>query len=160
MDCSPPDSSVHGISQATILEWGCHFLLQGIFPTQRSNRHLPKWQVYSLPLIHQQSQDQESVQFSSVTQSCLAKNTHLNYAWQGDSDFPDNNSGVSCHAVLQGIFPARGSNPHLLQLLHCWQILYSLSYLLYIVVCIFQGFPSGSVNKESACNTGDTGRHQ
>ena len=32
MDCSPPDSSVHGISQARILEYlvtGCHFLLQG-----------------------------------------------------------------------------------------------------------------------------------
>ena len=28
MDCSPPGSSVHGISQARILEVGCHFLLQ------------------------------------------------------------------------------------------------------------------------------------
>jgi len=75
-------------------------------------------------------------------------------------DSPGKNTGVSCHAVFQGIFPAWGSNPHLLQLLHCRQILYSLSHFLYIVVCIFQGFPSGSVNKESACNTGDTGRHQ
>ena len=33
MDCSPPCSSVHGISQARTLELGCHFLLQGIFPT-------------------------------------------------------------------------------------------------------------------------------
>ena len=33
MDCSPPGSSVHGILQARILEC-CHFLLQGIFPTQ------------------------------------------------------------------------------------------------------------------------------
>ena len=31
MDCSPPGSSIHGISQARILEWVCHFLLQGIF---------------------------------------------------------------------------------------------------------------------------------
>ena len=29
---------------------GCHFLLQGIFPTQASNLHLPPWQVDSLPL--------------------------------------------------------------------------------------------------------------
>ena len=36
MDCSPPGSSAHGISQARILS-GCHFLLQGIFPTQGSN---------------------------------------------------------------------------------------------------------------------------
>ena len=29
---------------------GCHFLLQGIFPTQRLNLHLLQWQVDSLPL--------------------------------------------------------------------------------------------------------------
>ena len=38
MDCSPPGSSVHGISQARILEWVCHFLLQGIFLTDGLNR--------------------------------------------------------------------------------------------------------------------------
>ena len=32
MDCSPPGSSVHGILQGEY--WSCHFLLQGIFPTQ------------------------------------------------------------------------------------------------------------------------------
>ena len=37
MDCSPPGSSVHSISQARILELSCHFLLQGIFLTQGSN---------------------------------------------------------------------------------------------------------------------------
>ena len=31
---------------------------------------------------------------------------------------------VSCHALLQGIFPTQGSNPRLLHLLHCRQILY------------------------------------
>ena len=42
MDCSLPGSSVHGIFQARILEWvGCHFLLQGIFPTPGSNPGLP-----------------------------------------------------------------------------------------------------------------------
>ena len=35
--CSPPASSVHGIFQAWILEWGCHFLLHGIFLTQGLN---------------------------------------------------------------------------------------------------------------------------
>ena len=35
MDCSLPGSSVHGIFQSTGV--GCHFLLQGIFPTQGSN---------------------------------------------------------------------------------------------------------------------------
>ena len=30
----------------------CHFLFQGIFPTQRSNPHLLHWQADSLPLSH------------------------------------------------------------------------------------------------------------
>ena len=153
VDCSPPDSSVRGISQATIVEWGCHFLFQGIEPASPT-------MAGGFFTADPPGKPRTKNQFSSVTQSCLAKNTHLSYAWQGDSDVPDNNTEVSCHAVFQGIFPAWGSNPHLLQLLHCRQILYSLSHFLYIVVCIFQGFPSGSVNKESACNTGDTGRHQ
>ena len=50
MDCRLPDSSVHGVSQARIL--GCHFLLQGIFPTQESNLHLLHWKTGSLPLSH------------------------------------------------------------------------------------------------------------
>ena len=36
------------------------------------------------------------------------------------------NTGVGCHALLQGIFPTQGSNPGLL---HCRQILYHLSHL-------------------------------
>ena len=35
---------------------GCHFLLQGIFPTQGLNPHLLHWQVDSLPLRHLRSQ--------------------------------------------------------------------------------------------------------
>ena len=31
---------------------GCHFLLQGLFPTQRSNSHLQHWQADSLPLYY------------------------------------------------------------------------------------------------------------
>ena len=37
MDCSLPGFSVCRIFQARILEAGCHFLLQEIFPTQGSN---------------------------------------------------------------------------------------------------------------------------
>ena len=36
-------------------------------------------------------------------------------------DFPGKNTGVGCHALLQGIFPTQGSNPCLLRLLH-WQV--------------------------------------
>ena len=38
MDCGPPDPSVHGILQARNTGMDCHFLLQGIFPTQGSSR--------------------------------------------------------------------------------------------------------------------------
>ena len=31
MDCSLPGSSVHGIFQARVLEWGCHCLLRELF---------------------------------------------------------------------------------------------------------------------------------
>ena len=38
-------------------------------------------------------------------------------------DSPGKNTGVGCHFLLQGIFPAQGLNPHLWPLLHCRQIL-------------------------------------
>ena len=34
VDCSSPGSSVHGISQARILEWVANSFSRGIFPTQ------------------------------------------------------------------------------------------------------------------------------
>ena len=37
IDCILPGSSIRGILQARILEWGCHALLQGIFLIQVSN---------------------------------------------------------------------------------------------------------------------------
>ena len=40
-------------------------------------------------------------------------------------DFPGKNTGLGCHFLLQGIFPAQGSN---LGLPHCRQILYHLSH--------------------------------
>ena len=53
MDCGPPGSSLHGISEARILEWFGHFLLQEIFPTQGLNPHLfglRHWPAGSSPL--------------------------------------------------------------------------------------------------------------
>ena len=48
---------------------GCHFLFQGIFPTQGSNLHLLcllLWEVSSLPLAPPEVKESES----EVTQSC------------------------------------------------------------------------------------------
>ena len=56
--CSLPDSSVHGIFQARRLGWAALPLLQGIFPIQGSNLHLPcllHCRVDSLPLSHRGS---------------------------------------------------------------------------------------------------------
>ena len=53
MDGSPPGSSVHGDSPGKNTGVGCHFLFQGIFPTQGSNLRLLcllHWWVGSLPL--------------------------------------------------------------------------------------------------------------
>ena len=53
-DCSPLGSSVHGIFSGKNTGVGCHFLLQGIFPTQGWNLcllHLLHRRVDSLPLV-------------------------------------------------------------------------------------------------------------
>ena len=34
---------------------------------------------------------------------------------------PSKKTGVGCHTLLQGIFPTKGSNPHVLSLIH-WQV--------------------------------------
>ena len=41
---------------------------------------------------------------------------------------PGKNIAVGCHSLLQGIFPNQGSQTRNLGLLHCRQIVYSLSY--------------------------------
>ena len=63
----------------------CHFLLQGIFPTQGWNPHLLHWQVDSLPLSHQGSQDhianwKTDLRFDPRLPGC--KTTHLSTTLQ------------------------------------------------------------------------------
>ena len=55
MDCSPPGSSVHGDSPGKNTGGGCHALLQGIFPTQRSNPGLMRCGQILYHLSHQGS---------------------------------------------------------------------------------------------------------
>ena len=52
IDSSLPGSSIRGIFQAKV---GCHFPLQGIFPTQGSNPGLPHCGQMTYPLSHQGS---------------------------------------------------------------------------------------------------------
>ena len=54
-------------------------------------------------------------------QSCLTLCDSVHYSPPGSSVYGDSlgkNTGVSCHALLQGVFPTQGSNLHLLCLLH------------------------------------------
>ena len=52
--CATPETAAHqaplpGILQAGVLEWGCHALLQGIFPTQGVNTCVScigRWVLY------------------------------------------------------------------------------------------------------------------
>ena len=55
MDWSLPGSSVPGILQAKNTGVGCHFLLQGIFPTQGSNPGLPHCRQILYHLSHEGS---------------------------------------------------------------------------------------------------------
>ena len=60
-------------------------------------------------------------------QSCPTFCDPMNFSLPGSSvhgDSPGKNTGVGCHALLQGIFQTQGSNPCLLWLLHCKWILY------------------------------------
>ena len=53
MDCSLPDSSVHGILQARILEWVAISFSRGSSqPKEWMNPHLLHWQADSLPWRH------------------------------------------------------------------------------------------------------------
>ena len=52
MDCSPPDSSVHRISQARILEWVAISFSRGSFWPRDWPPSLLYWQVDSLPLSY------------------------------------------------------------------------------------------------------------
>ena len=63
-----------------------------------------------------------------VAQSSLTLCDSMDCSPPGSSvhgNSPGKNTGVSCHTLLQGIFPTQGSNPGLP---HCRQILYQLSH--------------------------------
>ena len=63
-----------------------------------------------------------------VAQLCLTLCDPMDYSTPGSSvhgDSPGKNTGVGCHALLQGILPTQELNPGLP---HCRQILYQLSH--------------------------------
>ena len=127
VDCQIPAWNFSGKNTRV----GCHFLFQGIFPTQGSNLCLlpsstlaggffstrATWEAHYWVWTWTWSR---SVMSSSLRPHGLWP-TRLLCPW----DFPGNSTGVDCHFLLQGIFPTQGSNPGLL---HRRQTLYHLSH--------------------------------
>ena len=73
-----------------------------------------------------------------VAQSCLTLHYSMDCSPRGSSvhgDSPGKNTGVDCHALLQGIIPTQRSNPCLLSLrhiLHCLRHLWSPFKYIYV----------------------------
>ena len=65
-DCSPTWFLCPWDFPGKNTEIGCHFLLQGIFPTQGLNTPLLHWQVDSLLLSHQGSRKKEDHVFNGL----------------------------------------------------------------------------------------------
>ena len=91
---------------------GCHFLLQGIFPTQRSNPGLLHCRQI---LCHLYLSGR--LRKCLVAQPCPTLCNPRTVACQAPLswDSPGKNTGVGCHFLLQGIFPTQGWNMGFLQ---------------------------------------------
>ena len=123
MDCSQPDSSVHGILQARILEWVA-------IP---SSRDLPNSGIEPESLMSPAlagrffttSTTWEAHSEVKIAQLCLILcNAH---GLHSPRNTPGQNTGVGSCFLLQRIFPTQGSNPGLP---HCRWILHQLSHSL------------------------------
>ena len=144
MGCSPPGSSIHENSSDKKTGVGFHFLLQGIFLTQVSwpTWILPRGPFTTMPpgkpmytyihtyvYIHTHTHTYIYIIYTYIhTVASIVSDSLWHYdctcqaplSW----DSPGKNIGVSCHALLWGIFPTQGSNPSLLHLLHWRWILF------------------------------------
>ena len=141
-DCSPPDSSAHGLFQAERLEWVAisfssqTFLL--LICTDLINKkrgteiNYEMWDDTVTEFIKTLNVKTSFQKYISryvcmyvcalsrvrlfVIPGTVARQTTL-CPW----DFPGKDTGVGCHFLLQRIFQTQGSNLHLLCPLH-WQV--------------------------------------
>ena len=100
MDCSLPGSSGYRIVTNKNTGAGCHFLLQGLFQTLRSNPpllHFLHWQVDSLPVHHLKTLSY-SITISSNSKDFIF---HIFGALRDLSILLD-----ICHSHLMLIYPA------------------------------------------------------
>ena len=97
-----------------------------------------KIKLYIYIYMQANSQLLNSAVLFLVTQSLLTLCDPVDYTLPGSSvhgDSPGKNTGVSCHALLQGMFPTQGLNP---VLRHYRWILFCLSHQgsPYLCVCV------------------------
>ena len=118
MNCTPPSSSVHGISQARILEWvAVSFSRGSSWPRDQTCVSCIAGRFFTTesPGKHQIRSDQ------SLSHVLLLWHHRLYIPWNSLGQ----NTMVGNLFLLQGVFPTQGSNPGLL---HCRQILSHLSH--------------------------------
>ena len=123
MDCRLLGSLSTGYSSGKNNGVGCHALLQGIFSTQGSNPGFLQRRQILYHLSYQVNLMSNQFSRSVVSDSLQPHESQPARLCPWDS--PGKNTGVGCHALLQGIFSTQGSNP---SLPHCRQILYHLSH--------------------------------
>ena len=73
MECSLLGSSIHGIFPGKDTGMSCHFLLQGIFPTQELNPGLPQCRQMLYPLSHQGSSQSQKNAFYMIPATGMVK---------------------------------------------------------------------------------------
>ena len=105
MDCSPPGSSIHGISQARILKWVAISFSRGIFPTQRWNPHLLLGRrILTTEPPGKSSPAAAAAAAAKSLQSCPTLCDPMDGSPPGFPrpwDSPGKNTGVGCHFLLQ-----------------------------------------------------------
>ena len=120
VSCLDPTSCLPLFSYTFIFP--CPFPTLSLIPFLFSRALSPTWWLQ----FHQPNLN--LLLWALLPQSCLTLCDLMDCTPPGSSVrevSPGKNTGVGCHAVLQGIFPIQGSNPHLL---HCRWILYQLSH--------------------------------
>ena len=94
------------------------FYFLGLFPSLSSSHH---HSGFLFPILSES--ENEIIQLCPILcDPTELQPTRLLHPW----NFLGKNTGVGCHFLLQGIFPAQGLN---LGLPHCRQMLYHLSHL-------------------------------
>ena len=120
---SLPGFSVHGIFQASILEWVAISFSRGssgpwdqTLVSCTSGRFFTDWSM--------REAQKPNFLFFKIAQSCPAPCDPMDYIYSPWNSLGHNTGGGSL-SLLQGIFPTQGLNPGLP---HCRWILYQLSH--------------------------------